>query len=360
MAISLGDLLFYLSVNAARAIAKIKREFTKFLGITATKHIALLDDEYRPQVSFTKIAEISPIEIFQSRNGRSTELEVHAFPARFLLRVEDSSIIVDANTGLIFARNRIISESSAWPKLWLTLNSIPQPVYSKRLNESEGVTYILLPSNGFYHSLLEDVPLFLNIIARFSDVTVLIPENSNSWIQELARMYSSRVVTVPRYYKPQKHYFVSRGGDSGWPHPADVKILRASLKPAIGIPPKNHVYVSRLKSSRSPVFEAKLCAALESMGWIIAYMEDLALIDQIKVFSSAKVLAGVHGAGLAGIVWMEPGTSVVELGPNRYVPCYTRLATIVGLNYLRVEFEDNMSELEVILKSIISFSELPD
>ena len=356
----MGNLLFYLSVNAARARARIKREISKFLGITATKHIALLDDEYLHQVSFTKIAEISPIEVFQGRNGRSAELEVHAFPVRFLLCVEDSNIIVDGSTGLIFAGNRIISESSAWPKLWLTLNSIPQPIYSGKLDESDGVTYILLPSNGFYHSLLEDVPLFLNIIARFSDVTVLIPKNSNSWIQELAGMYSSRVVTVPRYYKPQKHFFVSRGDDSGWPHPADVKILRASLKPNIEISPKNHVYVSRLKSSRSPVFEAKLCAALESMGWIIAYMEDLALIDQIKIFSSAKVLAGVHGAGLAGIVWMEPGTSIVELGPDRYVPCYKRLATIVGLNYLRVEFEDNMSELEKILESIIGFSELPD
>jgi hypothetical protein len=358
--IKLNEFFSEVIVNFARAKARGKRELLKLFGISFTNHISLLEGEYVASVPFSKIATITPVDVLKIQNCRSAEIEVHGFSTRYLLSLEDANLVVDSHTGVVFIGNQIIAESSAWPKLWLALNCIPEPIIPKRLRDLENEICILLPSNGFYHSLIEDIPLFLYMIALFNKPTVLIPKNSNPWIREISGIYSNRVIEVPRYYKPQKHFFISRGGDSGWPHPADIKILREAFVPVRKAYPKNFVYVSRRNSTRSPVFETKLCYLLESLGWLVAYMENLSLIEQIEIFSSAKVVAGVHGAGLAGIVWMDSSGRVIELGPDRFVPCYARLAKIVGLKYLRVEFEDTMSDLESVLNSVISFSKLPD
>jgi capsular polysaccharide biosynthesis protein len=73
------------------------------------------------------------------------------------------------------------------------------------------------------------------------------------------------------------------------------------------------VYISRLNSSRSPNFEKELVYRLREEGWEILNTESMSLIDQVNTISSASTLCGVHGAGLAGMIWMTSGSQVIEL-----------------------------------------------
>ena len=42
-------------------------------------------------------------------------------------------------------------------------------------------------------------------------------------------------------------------------------------------------------------------------------LEDLDFAQQVRLFASAVMVIGQHGAGLGNSVWMEPGGTVVEL-----------------------------------------------
>ncbi len=352
----MSNLLSKILVYVTRARARVKREFLRWVGISPANVIQIIESEYIPKILFAKIAEIAPSEFIQIENPRSLQIEAHSFCARYLLRIDSSSTVVDARTGLVFSGKQIVAESSAWPHLWLAMNSIPHPILPQEILLGENEDTILLPSNSFYHSLIEDVPKFLSQISILENATILISESANTWIRELVTLFPNQVLEVPRYYKTKKHFFISSGGDTGWPHPHDIALLRNKLLPAILKTPEVCVYVSRTRSSRSPVFESKLCELLEGLGWKVAYMENLTLIDQIALFSSARVVAGVHGAGLAGIVWMQSGCKVIELGPDRFVPCYARLARLVALDYLRVEFQDELGSLDSVLAAIAKFS----
>ena len=59
--------------------------------------------------------------------------------------------------------------------------------------------------------------------------------------------------------------------------------------------------------------------------------------DQVAAFAEAEMIVGPHGAGLANMAWMSPGSTVVELLPDQFAPpFYERLAARLGLEYLAV------------------------
>ena len=62
---------------------------------------------------------------------------------------------------------------------------------------------------------------------------------------------------------------------------------------------------------------------------------------QIEQFASAKVLIGVHGAGLSNMIYMNPNSAVVELAPyGNDGRCllgggpFSRTAAVLGHNYM--------------------------
>jgi capsular polysaccharide biosynthesis protein len=92
------------------------------------------------------------------------------------------------------------------------------------------------------------------------------------------------------------------------------------------------------------------------LGWKIIFAEQLSLTDQIKILSTATHIAGVHGAGLAGMIWMPKGSMVIELGPTRFVPCFSRLAEVSELRYQRIEYSDSPESGKLILDLITKVS----
>ena len=73
--------------------------------------------------------------------------------------------------------------------------------------------------------------------------------------------------------------------------------------------------------------------------WEFAPSDSTSLRSDIEAFRSASLVVGVHGAGLANMVWCRPGkTVVVEICYNdaRQAPCpqiYYHMAASLGLEY---------------------------
>ena len=45
----------------------------------------------------------------------------------------------------------------------------------------------------------------------------------------------------------------------------------------------------------------------------LTYLEDATFAEQVCMFAEVSILIGVHGQALANLLWMEPGSTVVEL-----------------------------------------------
>ena len=76
----------------------------------------------------------------------------------------------------------------------------------------------------------------------------------------------------------------------------------------------------------------------------------MTVADQVSVCRQADAIVGVHGAGLANMVWARPGTVVVEIVPVeppffRYL--FWHLATSLGLSHRQIFVRGNWASTEV-------------
>lgn len=95
------------------------------------------------------------------------------------------------------------------------------------------------------------------------------------------------------------------------------------------------IYLTRERARRRKVTnEPELWTELEQSGFVKVQLEELNWPEQINAFRHAKVVVAPHGAGLANLVFCQPGTRVVELFNRSYVHgCFWRLAALQGLDY---------------------------
>lgn len=331
-----------LAVLLSRISGRLRRLVIHKIGIGNSKVTYLNLGETRTTLSFSKLDSYSKsmqIEVFHPRDK---VIEGHSYQARYLYSVED--VYLDLVTGIATSsKGAILAESSSWPESHLLLNALPRPpVFTSMFDAAEDQTIIAMPSNGFYHWFIEDLAPFIFAYKNTCNPIVLVYDKCPKYVASFLAAFKIKIQLCPRFMHLKNYTFTSKGQDTGWPHPKDIEVIRTffsgSIKPLV----KNKkIYISRLSSSRSPKFELELQETLANNGWLILETEKMSLIDQALILSQAQILCGVHGAGLSGMTWMKSGSMVIELGPSRFVPCFSRMSQICGHEYLRIEFNED-------------------
>ena len=82
--------------------------------------------------------------------------------------------------------------------------------------------------------------------------------------------------------------------------------------------PSRKVFIERRSSNNGSSMRKVLPSSLwhqflESNGFEIVYLDDMNVADQIYLFSQCEVLMALHGAALTNVIYMKPGTKVIEL-----------------------------------------------
>lgn len=78
------------------------------------------------------------------------------------------------------------------------------------------------------------------------------------------------------------------------------------------------IYISRKKSTkRKVVNEDEVEQLLINYGFDIICNEDFDFNEQVSLFSNAKYVVSIHGAGLTNMLFMKEGSSVLELHKKR-------------------------------------------
>ena len=132
---------------------------------------------------------------------------------------------------------------------------------------------------------------------------------------------------------------------------------------------KKRVYITRqFAPNRKIVNEEKLKPVLDNLNFTIAAMEQLSFEEQLNTVMNAEVLVSIHGAGLTHMLWMNPGSTILEirLKDDNTHNCYFSLASDLGLHYhylpaekadkksyvLQADVSMNMTEFEQLLNKI--------
>ena len=76
------------------------------------------------------------------------------------------------------------------------------------------------------------------------------------------------------------------------------------------------IYITRSKhlvGSRAVLNEEDLKPVLKGLGVSCYALENMTFVDTIRLFKSAEIVTGAHGAGLSWLIFCDPGTTVLEI-----------------------------------------------
>ena len=81
-------------------------------------------------------------------------------------------------------------------------------------------------------------------------------------------------------------------------------------------PRNRRLFVERKGPTRTIHNIEQVQALLSRYAFETVYLEGMSIADQIVLFQSAEFVIGAHGAGLANLLFCEPGTKIIEFMPS--------------------------------------------
>jgi capsular polysaccharide biosynthesis protein len=276
----------------------------------------------------------------------------HFYEARDLQIL--SNVILEPKHGLIFTSSgSLVIESTPWGHLH-AYNSFPwnRMAHVSKLRVSSA---IYVTSNSYYHWLVEDLPSTIFCLQKFPDSPIIAYKNSAKYVMDFLSQVDAEVIFVEGPIQVGSLLCVTKRNDSGWPHPIDLQVLKAfePFSNAMATPSNSQkVYVSRINSKRSPENEDEIIATFKDKGYLSVELEGLNLFRQIELISSANSLAGIHGAGLTNMIWMNHDSQVQDISNvNYWTECFHRIAHFNQQKYRAVTYEGAFKS-RVDLKSL--------
>lgn len=110
--------------------------------------------------------------------------------------------------------------------------------------------------------------------------------------------------------------------------------------------------------------QAQLHAHLRKLGFEIIYLEDYSVTEQIKVCRNAKVISGMHGAGLTNIIHSRAETQLIEIThPNSTANHFKEIADhCKDVRYQRVALQSALPHAEaekIVNETIYGWHNIP-
>ena len=283
---------------------------------------------------------------------------------------------VNSTSGVVFHRptgSFFVDFHWGWGKPRSALRPKFDPLRIDKVRSQD--PFLMVTGNG-YHGVIEDIPNALKLKAEFKDLK-LATSRPNGWVHQLLIslgvpeddfifLTQNRWIDSCNFVAATKSSFGEFVNAEGIKYLSKKSIATESMKASknrfdsMGTEKKSNqkIYVSREKSSsRWFSAEREVKALFEDYGFRSIYLEELAVKDQIKMFSDASFVAGFHGAGLVNLVFSEPNIKVLELyHSNKINPCYLALCTVRGHQYSNFEVAENFankSSLNTLLDKLL-------
>lgn len=127
-----------------------------------------------------------------------------------------------------------------------------------------------------------------------------------------------------------------------------------------------NVYLSRDKASRRKVFnDLEIIERLNRLNINTLYTEELNWNNQLETFINVELLISIHGAGLTNMLFMKPGSTIIEFRHPKSTKqnCFFALASALGHKYYYLIGEasnsnEHLSDLTINIDKLSELIEL--
>jgi hypothetical protein len=229
--------------------------------------------------------------------------------------------------------------------------AFPAPFWLKRRPIAD-LAMIVPPYRNYCHLLLDVMVPLADALrlggAEGRSLSILTKASRPPMIEAFARGIAQLGYPVELIdMKPFEHarlkelligFSRCRNIERSWPVKDALPLLRQIFDAAYGPPTMAlgpRLYMTRGKSRlRALVNEDELIDGLRQRGFHVFEAKWSNHAEQVARFSAASVVVGVHGAGLANMVWMRPGAHLLEIVPStRRKTTYLNIAAELDLGY---------------------------
>lgn len=129
-------------------------------------------------------------------------------------------------------------------------------------------------------------------------------------------------------------------------NPFYLKYLRNLFLKEAPCYPTELVYVTRKAAKwRNTINEQEVWGVLRSIGFKAYVLEELTFLEQIEIFSRAKVIVSPHGAGLANLLFCSPQSVLIELIARHHNNVnFWILASYAQMGYYCIECDSQLGD----------------
>jgi Glycosyltransferase 61 len=189
--------------------------------------------------------------------------------------------------------------------------------------------------SNYYHWLTDGLTRLLHLPAFPQDTGILVPAGLPAFARDSLRLLGlwDRVREVEGdHLVVETHWFAGPPAVSGCLNPLGIRWLRRALGPEPGEGSGHRkIFISRQGTTRDMTNLPAVERVLRAEGWEVIDPGKLSFREQIETFRKARVVAGVHGAGMSNLLWAPAGTRVIELMPDTFRNgCYEAISRVIG------------------------------
>ena len=189
---------------------------------------------------------------------------------------------------------------------------------------------------GFYHFVCEMLPKILRVFEYNPEIPIVIFYN-DTFIKDILAYAKVTNPIIP--YDGMKPYFVKEvltitDTPSGNPRPSDIQLIRKYMCPGTAKYGRDLIILIYRKEALRTLrnFDEIYDGLMERFpDEKFVCFDSMSLDKTVALFQRAKLIIGVHGAGLTNMVFATKGISVIEIFPADLAnACYWHLSWILG------------------------------
>ncbi len=189
--------------------------------------------------------------------------------------------------------------------------------------------------SNYYHWLTDALTRLSHLSFFPADTGILVPAGLPGFARDslkLLGLWERACEVEDRHLVVGTHWFSGPGAPSGCVNPLGTRWLRQAFgpEPAVGSGHRR-IFVSRRGTTRDLINLPEVERELSADGWEVLDPGTLSFREQVETFREARVIAGVHGAGMSNLLWAPAGVRVIELMPDTFRNgCYEAISRVIG------------------------------
>lgn len=288
----------------------------------------------------------------------------HLYQRRHVYRLHGSVTSTASGATLLTSTQEpafFVRESISWPFESILSHGLDIPEARDATPGPDGPTVVFPTNANYYHWLIEELPLAIRAKQAVPEVRAIAYGPGLTERHRIAaQVLGLPIEAAPLVVALRDQVLPGRADDSWFAHPTDARMLYElgeRIAEQVDSAAAERIYVSRRNSARSLPQEAELERLLADQGFSIIMLETMPWSQQIATFRHAKVIAGLHGAGLSNLVFTPAGARLIELTNGyHYNRCFEFLAHVAGHHYAAVDSDSSpeRSQARVLASDILT------